>query len=209
MYSKALLIAIAAFAVTATGAQAFGGAKLLTRAGLTEQQIEAFETARELRGRGEPEQARNVLIEAGVTEETLVAIRHAANLRRSALHSAITDNDYRAFRDAVADMPLGDIITTEADFQQFRDAHALHAAGERIEAEEIFADLGVARPHQFLRDQSERHHHRHHPRVTATPWDAWRAALTQNDRDTAAAVLSDIEEDDTRGHRTSTRRHTW
>ena len=49
MQSKSLLIAIAAFAVTTTGVQAYGGTKILNRAGLSENQIEAIEEARELK----------------------------------------------------------------------------------------------------------------------------------------------------------------
>ena len=52
MNSKSLLIAIAAIALTATGAQAFSSSALIT-AGLTEEQQAAFEVARELRQEGD------------------------------------------------------------------------------------------------------------------------------------------------------------
>ncbi len=61
MQSKSLLIAIAAFAVTATGVQAYGGMKILEKAGLSEEQISAFETARELRQSGDIAGARDAL----------------------------------------------------------------------------------------------------------------------------------------------------
>jgi predicted DNA binding protein len=82
MQSKSLLIAVAAFAVTATGVQAFQGTELLQKAGLTEEQIEAFESAREKREAGDLAGARDVLIEAGVDEEVLASVREAVHEER-------------------------------------------------------------------------------------------------------------------------------
>ncbi len=47
MKSKPFLLAVAAFALTATGVQAFGNTQMLQRAGLSQAQISAFEVARE------------------------------------------------------------------------------------------------------------------------------------------------------------------
>lgn len=82
MPSKSLLIAIAAFAVTATGVQAYQGTQLLEKAGLTQEQISAFETARELRKAGEIEAARDILVEAGVDEEVIISVRQAIHEER-------------------------------------------------------------------------------------------------------------------------------
>lgn len=102
MQSKSLLIAIAAFAVTATGVQAYQGTKLLERAGLTEEQISAFETARELREAGNINAARDVLVEAGVDENVLESVREAVHEERYTLHDDLTDEQNEAL--AVARM---------------------------------------------------------------------------------------------------------
>lgn len=143
MQSKSLLIAIAAFAVTATGVHAYGGTKVLTRAGLSEEQVSAIERAQELRGMGNLTAARNKLAEAGVTEETLLSIRRAAKETKDSMRQALRDGDYYAFKEAVSDSPLGDIITSEADFEQYRKAYDLRVAGEWAEAHEILDELGV------------------------------------------------------------------
>lgn len=80
MKSKPFLIAIAAFAVTATGAQAFGGTAVLERAGLTNRQIAAFEIAREKREAGDKEGARDVLFDAGIDETVLLQVQKASHV---------------------------------------------------------------------------------------------------------------------------------
>lgn len=87
MKSKPFLIAIAAFAVTASGVQAYGGTELLERAGLSSKQINAFETARERREAGDKVGARDVLIEAGIDEEVIQSVHKASKeLRQSGHH---------------------------------------------------------------------------------------------------------------------------
>ena len=78
MKSKPFLIAVAAFAVTASGVQAFGSAELLEKAGLNEKQITAFETAREKRQAGDFGAARDVLLEAGIDETVLHSVHEAS-----------------------------------------------------------------------------------------------------------------------------------
>lgn len=68
-YSKSLLIAVAALAVTATGAYAYTG-------DLTEEQRTALTEARELRQAGDFTAARDKLLEAGFDESTLKKLRH-------------------------------------------------------------------------------------------------------------------------------------
>jgi hypothetical protein len=74
VYSKSLLIAIAAFALTASGAHAFSGEALM-RAGLTASQRAAFEVARELRLEGDITGARDLLVEAGIDELVIERVR--------------------------------------------------------------------------------------------------------------------------------------
>ncbi len=143
--TKALLIPIAAFAVTVTGAQAFNS-EVLEKAGLSGEQISAFEQAHELRKEGDKEAARDVIVEAGIGIDTMHAVREAMQTHRkemkSEMHTAIENEDYEAFLEAVAGSPLSDIITTEDDFARFVEAHTLRVEGEHQAAREIMEDLG-------------------------------------------------------------------
>jgi hypothetical protein len=200
MDSKSLLIAIAAFAVTATGTQAYVGTKTLTRAGLTAEQITALEEARSLRAEGEVEKARNVLVEAGVDEEALAAIREAARAAREAMRAAVEAGDYAAFRVAVVDTPLADIITTAADFELFREAHELRAAGYYDEAREIMQELGVP-SHSMGKGHGRSNSFGPGPRgdrpeLSDEQRDALRAARQANDRETVRAILEEAGERD-------------
>lgn len=189
MQSKSLLIAIAAFAVTATGVHAYGGTKTLTRAGLTDEQVSAIEQAQELRVMGDLTAARNKLAEAGVTEETLLSIREAAKETKDKMRQALKDGDYAAFKETVIDSPLADIITTEADFEQYREAHELRLAGEWAEAHEILDELG-AEVHD--RD-AHRHTFRKHFKNNLTPEqnEALMVAKQANDRATMQAIFDE------------------
>jgi hypothetical protein len=197
MQSKALLIAIAAFAVTATGVHAYGGTKVLSRAGLSEQQIEAFEEARELHKNGDETRARDVLLAAGVTEETLTALQSAVRQTRQSMLAALAANDFDAFREIIADSPLADIVTAEADFVQFKLAHELRHSGDWDKANRIFTELGVTSgvPHHQMG-------HRHVARskrpsttffadLSETQRDALRAARQANDQAVVAAILEE------------------
>jgi hypothetical protein len=75
--SKSLLIAIAAFALTSNSAFAYSG-EVLERAGLTESQRNAFETARELSAHGDKEKARDVLVDAGIDTSVIERVRDVA-----------------------------------------------------------------------------------------------------------------------------------
>ncbi|MBP6881009.1 MAG: hypothetical protein KBC35_00060 [Candidatus Pacebacteria bacterium] len=184
MNSKALLIAIAAFAVTATGAQAYGGA-LLSRAGLSEDQVEAIEEARELRAAGKLTEARNKLVEAGITDGNLRAVHRVANEAREAIREAVEAKDYEAFRVAISDSPLADIITSEDDFEQFCEAHELREAGEWEEANELMEDLGVRTP------QARGKGANFIERFTDEQREALRVARQSNDRATIQAIFDE------------------
>lgn len=146
MNPKALLIPIAALALSATGVSAFNP-EVLERAGLTEVQRSAFETAHELRKEGDLDAARDVLKDAGVDIGVIESVRKAMHehkqAMRSAIDQAIETDDYEAFLAAIADSPLADIITTKEDFELFKEAHQLHENGEHQSAKEIMEELGL------------------------------------------------------------------
>lgn len=190
MQSKSLLIAIAAFAVTATGAQAYVGANYLKQSGLSIEQVEAFNEARELRKKGEVEKARDVLLEAGVNEETVASLRRASHSSHLAIHEAVTTGDFTAFKVAVEGTPLYDIITTEADFELFKQAHNLKSGGRFTEAKEILTNLGVS-----SRQMHSSHHRVLHNEsfleLTNEQRDALRSARQANDQETVNAILEE------------------
>ncbi len=149
MKSKPFLIAIAAFAVTATGVQAFQGTQILEKAGLTEEQIEAFETARELRESGDFKAARDTLLDAGVDEDTMQSVHKAMHEQRDAIKDAVEAADYEAFKTAVAGTPLAEAVDTEDDFKKFVEAHELREAGKWPEAKAILDELGIEPPERM------------------------------------------------------------
>jgi hypothetical protein len=188
MPSKSLLIAIAAFAVTTTGAQAFVGDKYFTQSGLSSEQIQAFTQARELRQNGDKEAARDLLLNAGVTADTMDSLREAAHASHDAIHAAVLAGDYAAFKEAVAGTPLYDIITSEADFALFKEAHDLKRNGSFAEAKSIFNDLGVPS------HQTGKHIKKHYNRfleLSDEQKDALRAARQSNDKEAVDAILAE------------------
>ena len=128
-----------------TGVQAFNS-DILSQAGLNEEQIAAFEVAKELREEGDREGARDVLAQAGIDEEVMGAIREAMHSERSTMHEAVETaleaNDFAAFTVAVAGSPIADIVTTEADFALFKEAHEHREAANKIMAELGFPEHG-------------------------------------------------------------------
>ncbi len=189
MQSKSLLIAIAAFAVTATGVHAYGGAEILAKAGLNDDKIEALEQARELRANGNLTAARDKIIEAGITEEELLAIREAKKAARLNNNQALMEGDYRSFRAAVADSPLADIVTSEADFEQFKEAHNLKKAEE----------LGSGENGPFLLGANGAEKKRSHTsaygifstELTDTQREALMVAQRANDKSAVQAILDE------------------
>ncbi|MCA9355315.1 hypothetical protein KC865_02080 [Candidatus Kaiserbacteria bacterium] len=193
MQSKSLLLAIAAFAVTATGVHAYGGSKILSRAGLSEDQMAAIEEARELRSSGNFVGARDRLVEAGITDDTLRLIHRASEETRDAMHEALMNDDYEAFKEAVVDSPLSDLITSEADFHQFREAHELKIAGRWEDAEEKFTALGFEPGHKM---GSRGHHHDGFMNeLSDEQRDALMVARQANDRATIQAIFDEADID--------------
>ena len=189
MQSKSLLIAIAAFAMTTTAVSAHGGIKILEKAGLNENQIEAIEEARELRQQGDYESARDILVDAGIDEDVLRNIHKVAKEEKRTIHEALVSGDYEAFIEAIEDSPLSDIITTEADFQQFQDAHMLRKSGDWEEAEEILDELGIE-PKMNKGHHGKKHGHLKQ-NLTEEQKEALRVAKESNDREAVRAIMEE------------------
>ena len=192
MRGKALLIPLAAFAVTVGTAQAFNP-EVLERAGLSNEQISAFEEAHELRKAGDRDAARDVIAEAGIDEEVMENIREAMKEwradHREAIKEAVENEDYEAFLAAVEGSPLADIITTEADFALFVEAHELRESGDREGAKAIFDELGI---------EKKRHHgpfghlkNRILEQLTDEQKEALREAHADGDREAVKEILEE------------------
>ena len=141
--STSLFIAVAAFAVTASGAHAFSSPELLIKAGLTDEQVVAIQEAQELKATGDTVAAKETLEAAGITKETMRQIRQVAKEAKQAVRDAVTAGDYEAFQVAIVDSPLSELVTNEADFRQFVAAHELRKVGGKETASELLADLGI------------------------------------------------------------------
>ena len=190
MQSKSLLVAVAAFAVTVTGAQAFGGTLALERADISTEQRTALEEAHELRQAGDKEAARDLLVEAGVDEEVLQSLREAAREARTEIREAVESGDYELFKELIKGAPLEDVIASESDFELFLEAHELRQAGDREGAKAIFDELGLERgPHHG-------HGHRGTFRgvmsgLTDEQREAVRVARQGNDKEAVKAILEE------------------
>jgi len=190
--SKSLFVAVAAFAVTASGVHAFGSAELLTKAGLSDEQVVAVQEAQELKATGNVEAAKATLESAGITRDTMQHIREVAKEAKQAVHAAVEANDYDAFVVAVADSPLADIITTEAEFDQFVEAHELRESGDRDGAKEMLEELGV---------DTEKHGKKHSGKrgmnaelqelLTDEQREALQVAHAANDREAVRAIFAE------------------
>lgn len=191
MNSKSLLIAIAALALTASGAQAFSG-DTLRRAGLSDSQRAAFAVARELREEGDTKAARDVLLEAGIDEKVIERVRTVAagegRVQHDSIHAALLADDYEAFLTAITGSPLADLITTEADFAQFKTAHELRADGDLSGAKAIFTELGVPSFGKGYLHGKPGHQSND---MTAEQQAALMVAKAANDRDAIAAIYEE------------------
>ena len=145
MNPKALLVPIAAFALTMTSAHAFN-TDVLQKAGLNEEQIAAFEVAHELQKEGDKNGARDILLAADIDLETMKSIRRVMHEQRhsmqQATHDALAANDFAAFKVAIEGSPIADIVTTEADFAAFREVYHLKQTGEHDAARTMLSELG-------------------------------------------------------------------
>ncbi|MCA9367708.1 hypothetical protein KC887_05635 [Candidatus Kaiserbacteria bacterium] len=132
-YSKSLLIAVAALAVTATGAYAYSG-------DLTDEQRSALEQARELRQAGDFVGARDALLEAGFDESALKKLRRAQ----------VMHNRHEAF---LSD--LEESLTPE----QLDALQAAHAANDRATQAAILDEAGVEAPQWRFKHLNDRPTH--------------------------------------------------
>ena len=143
--TKALLIPIAAFAVTVTGASAFS-LDALDKADIPEEQRSAFEQAHELRKEGDTKAAREVLMNADIDIQTIHEVHDAMKEHRAQMHEeveqALKDGDYEAFLKAVQDSPMAETIDTPAEFDLFMQAYTLRESGDKAGAREMMEDLG-------------------------------------------------------------------
>jgi hypothetical protein len=148
---KQILIPVAAFAVTAVGASAFTGPEWLANSNLdlSDSQVSALEEAREIRTSAQ-EEAKAVLEKAGLDQtkmrEIHEAMRESRQEKHEAVESAFENNDYEAFKVAVADTPMAEKITSEADFEKLAEAHELRESGDKDGAKAIMEDLGITGP---------------------------------------------------------------
>lgn len=149
---KQIMIPMAAFAVTVTGASAFSSEMLeKLDIDLTDDQVSALEEAHELRIDGaDRDEVKEALEDAGIDQDTMKEIREAAHEQRAehreAVKSALDAEDYDAYLDAVADTPRADLIDSEDDFEKLVEAHELREAGDREGAKEIMEELGFEKP---------------------------------------------------------------
>ncbi len=191
MHSKSLLIAIAAFAVTATGAQAFVGSRYLSESGLSETQVEALREAQDLRKEGKSDEAKELLVEAGIDEGAMESLREAMHMARQAMHDALAAGDYDAFKIAVEGSPLADIVTSEKDFEEFAKAHELKKEGKYTEAKEILTELGIPE-----RGEGKGRGFGSELNLTEEQKDALRTARQANDEETVRAILKEAGVDE-------------
>lgn len=145
---KQIMIPVAAFALTVTGASAFSGNGWLKNVDLTDAQVSALEQAKEIRTSAH-DKAEQVLTDAGIDKEKMNEVRSAMHEGRmehhEAVETAIENNDYNAFVAAIRDTPLAEKITSRADFEKMVEAHTLKESGDREGARTIFKELGLER----------------------------------------------------------------
>lgn len=193
--TQPMLFAIAAFALTASGVHAFGSTELLTKAGLTDEQVVAIQEAQELKASGDFDAARETLEAAGIDRETMHAIRDAAHEAKKAMRDAIEAEDYDAFMEAVADSPIAEFIQNEADFELFVEAHNLRHDGEHEAAEELLAELGID-AEEFGKGKRHMHGGRGHftailEQLTDEQQEALEVAKEANDKEAVRAILEE------------------
>lgn len=158
MKSKYIVVPTAAFLMTAGTAFAFNG-ELLEKIelDLLAAKLEALETAHELRHEGNRQEARAVIQEASLTRAEMKRIHEAVRAHRLAVREQIKEalyaDSYTAFREAISETRLSDLINSEEAYEEFARAHDLLKSGEREAAKEIFAELG-------LKTKEKKHHHK-------------------------------------------------
>lgn len=192
MYSKSLLIALAAFAVTASSAYAYLDVDKLNKAGFSGDQIEAFEQAKELRAKGETKKARDILLQAGVDNQKLSKLRQLTHESKQEINQALKNDDYQSFKALISNTPLADIVTSEEDFQAFRTAH-LYKQREAKDVEKSTNAKKVMR--QGWANKEITDHWRHNKdsfALSDAQRDALRVARQANDQATIDQILGEV-----------------
>jgi hypothetical protein len=188
--STSLFIAVAAFAVTASGVHAFSSPDLLIKAGLTDEQVVAIQEAQEFKATGDVVAAKETLKAAGITKQTMRQIREVAKEAKQAVKDAVAAGDYEAFQVAIVDSPLAELVTNEADFVQFVAAHTLRQAGDKAGAAEIFGKLNIEEPN----------HGKYHRKgkqaakfgeLTNAQREALQVAQSANDKEAVRAIFAE------------------
>lgn len=189
---KTLLIPLAAFAVTVTSASAFSP-DLLKRAGLNDEQIAAFEEAKELKEAGNKEAARDVLLAAGVDEDVIRQVREAMREHKSAILAAIDDKDYEAFLAAIDGSAFADFIDSEEEFDRLVEAYRLMQAGDPEGAKDIFEELGLTGPYLMtkLKEHREKHRAPFLDRLNREERQEFQAAMRDGDRERVRAIMEE------------------
>lgn len=142
-----IILPVALFAITAGGAAAFSADEdLLAKLNLTSNQTEALEKADEVR-REAHEKVQAILKDAGIDMETMHSIKSAEHTARAQHHKvvreAVQNEDFEAYRAAVANTPFEDTVTTEEEFAKLIEAHKLHESGEHAAAKILMEEIGL------------------------------------------------------------------
>ena len=144
---KQLFIPVALFALSATGASAYSGTSMVESLdlGLSQTQVSALQEAREVRSTSRVE-AKKILQDAGITKTKMKEIRKAVRTEVkahfSAVKTAVTNNDYNAFKTAVAGTKMAEKVASEADFAKLVQAQALFKSGDKEGAKKLMNELG-------------------------------------------------------------------
>jgi len=148
---KKIMIPVAAFAVTVTGASAFNSDMLQKLdVDLTNDQVSALEEVHELRADGaDRAEIKAVLEDADIDKEKIREVRKASHEYKKEKHqevkTAIEAGDYEAFKNVVEDSPLAEKIDSESKFEKLIEAHELRESGDKEGAQEIMSELGIER----------------------------------------------------------------
>lgn len=148
---KQIMIPLAAFAVTVTGASAFNGDWLnKIDVDLSEAQISALTEVQEKRADGATrEEVSAILDEAGLDRTKMIEVKTAMHELRQTMHeeveNALESGDYEAFLKAVDGTPMADKITTKENFEKMVEAHEMREQGDFEGAQEIMSELGIER----------------------------------------------------------------
>jgi len=106
--------------------------------------------------------------EVGINEEKMREIRTALHTqqeeRQTAVQTALANDDYEAFLTAIENTPLAEAIDSKADFETFQTAHELMKSGDREEAVELMAELGIEHPIRHNGFDQGDHGHRENAR---------------------------------------------